>query len=131
MLTEYEADYHTGMVLGAVSERLYYHTSGYPFLVSALCKMIHEKNLGWNEIGADTAAVLLTQETNTLFDDVIKNVKNNPGFADIVNAILIQGKDIPYVISDRDVSLGFMYGIFKREGARVAISNRIYEKYMK
>jgi len=118
------------MDIGAVSERLYYHTGGYPFLVSALCKMIHEQNLGWNEIGANTAAELLVLETNTLFDDVIKNIENNPSFASMVEAILIQGKDISYVISNRDVSLGFMYGIFRREGTRIAISNRIFEKYI-
>jgi len=130
MLAEYELDYHTGMDISAVSERLYYHTGGYPFLVSALCKMIHDKGLGWNESGADTAAELLVLETNTLFDDVIKNIENNPGFASMVEAILIQGKDISFVISDRDVSLGAMYGIFRREGTRVAISNRIFEKYI-
>ena len=130
MLDEYELDYHTGMDIGTVSERLYYHTSGYPFLVSALCKMIHEKSLGWDKTGVDTAAELLALETNALFDDVIKNIENNPSFSDMVEAILIQGKDISYVISDRDVSLGFMYGIFKREGTRVAISNRIYEKFI-
>ena len=130
MLTEYEADYHTGMDIGAVSERLYYYTSGYPFLVSALCMMIHEKSFGWNKTGADTAADLLVLKTNTLFDDVIKNIENNPSFAGMVEAILIQGKDISYVISDRDVSLGVMYGIFRREGTRVAISNRIFEKYI-
>ncbi|MGE9949960.1 hypothetical protein [Coprococcus catus] len=32
MLREYEADYHTGMDLDEMSERLYDYTSGYPFL---------------------------------------------------------------------------------------------------
>ena len=46
MLKEYEADYHTGMDVCAVSEGIYEYTSGYPVLVSAICKRIDEKILG-------------------------------------------------------------------------------------
>jgi len=43
MLTEYEADYHTGMDILAVAEEIYQYTSGYPYLVSAICKLLDEK----------------------------------------------------------------------------------------
>jgi hypothetical protein len=130
MLTGYEADYHTDMDINCVSERLYYHTNGYPFLVSALCQLIHEKNLGWNEAGADTAADLLMQETNTLFDDLIKNMQRHVSFHDVVAAILLRGETVSYVPADPDVSLGLMFGIFRREGRRAVISNRIFEAYI-
>jgi len=130
MLIEYEADYHTGMDIGAVSERLYYYTSGYPFLVSALCKMIHEQSLGWNRTGVDTAAKLLVLETNTLFDYIIKNMQEHKSLNDMIVAILLRGVYVPYCPSDPDVSMGIMYGIFKRKGTPVTISNRIFEKFI-
>ena len=42
MLEEYEEEHHTGMDLQAVSEEIYAYTSGYPVLVSAICKYIDE-----------------------------------------------------------------------------------------
>jgi len=130
MLAEYEADHHTGMDIRAVSERLYYHTSGYPFLVSALCRMIHDKNIGWNETGVDTAAELIVLETNTLFDDIIKNIQEHKSLNDMIVAVLLRGVYVPYIPSDPDLSMGITYGIFKRKGTPVAISNRIFEKYI-
>lgn len=46
MLTEYEADYHTGMDIQDVAEEIYAYTSGYPVLVSMICKRIDEKIMG-------------------------------------------------------------------------------------
>ncbi len=43
MLQAYEADYHTGMDLQAVAAEIYAYTSGYPVLVSAVCKYIDEE----------------------------------------------------------------------------------------
>ena len=39
MLSEYEQDHSTGMNIGEMSDLLYTYTSGYPFLVSRLCKL--------------------------------------------------------------------------------------------
>lgn len=43
MLAEYESDYHTGMDLQEMAGLIYSYTSGYPFLVSRVCKLIDEK----------------------------------------------------------------------------------------
>lgn len=43
MLADYEADHGTGMDVYAVAGMLYDYTSGYPFLVSRLCRLIDEK----------------------------------------------------------------------------------------
>ncbi len=45
MLEEYENDYQTGMNITAVAEEIYAYTSGYPVLVSLICKRIDEKSL--------------------------------------------------------------------------------------
>jgi hypothetical protein len=130
MLTEYEADHQTGMDILVVSKRLHHHTSGYPFLVSALCKLIDEGGMAWDGQGVDQAAGEILLQTNTLFDDVIKNIQDHEGLADMVRDMLVRGKSVTYVPSDPDLSLGLMYGVFKREGQKVAVSNRIFEAYI-
>lgn len=42
MLEEYNQDYHTKIDIPMIAEMLYDYTSGYPFLVSRLCKIMDE-----------------------------------------------------------------------------------------
>lgn len=49
MLTEYEADYHTGMDVRRMAQLLYEETCGYPFLVSRLCQLMDEQIPGSGE----------------------------------------------------------------------------------
>lgn len=42
MLTEYENDHHTGMDIQKLSQLIYDYTSGYPVLVSMICKYMDE-----------------------------------------------------------------------------------------
>ena len=44
MLEEYELDYQKEMNTRKVAEEIYQYTSGYPYLVSAICKILDEKN---------------------------------------------------------------------------------------
>ena len=46
MLDEYEEEKHVGMDVKEVSEEIYRCTSGYPYLVSAICKILDEELLG-------------------------------------------------------------------------------------
>ncbi|MCD7834282.1 MAG: hypothetical protein LUH00_09915 [Lachnospiraceae bacterium] len=43
MLREYETDYETGMDTEAIAKMIYDYTSGYPFLVSRMCKLLDEQ----------------------------------------------------------------------------------------
>jgi len=126
MLREYEVDHHTGMDIHAVSRYIFEYTSGYPFLVSLLCKYIHDGKLSWSTESVDTAAtrVLLTQ--NTLFDDVVKNLQNHPGFARLVERIVLEGKMVDYNPYDPNIQIGIMYGIFSHQDQLVRIANQIF-----
>ncbi|MCD8110945.1 MAG: hypothetical protein LUE14_12800 [Clostridiales bacterium] len=46
MLREYENDYQTGMDVTAIAEQIFEYTSGYPFLVSRICKLMDEQIVG-------------------------------------------------------------------------------------
>lgn len=69
MLEEYEQDSHTGMDIKAVANEIYAYTSGYPVLVSLICKRIDEKILGsaeyespataWSKKGVERAVSMI------------------------------------------------------------------------
>ncbi len=115
------------------AEKLYYYTSGYPFLVSKLCKTIAEKLVPqkteprWTPEDLEEAVQLLLKENNTLFKSLIKNLENNADLYDFTYQIIVEGETIPFNPDDRIISLGRLYGIF-RENGQVKVHNRIYEQ---
>jgi hypothetical protein len=126
MLDDYTAENQTEMDICAVAERIHYHTSGYPYLVSALCKIIHDEKMDWSLDGVDAAVKRILVIKNTLFDDVIKNLQNHPGFARLVEQIILEGKEIEYNPDDPSIQIGIMYGIFSHEDGQVIVSNLIF-----
>nr|WP_206155003.1 AAA-like domain-containing protein [Clostridium muellerianum] len=115
------------------SEKLYYYTSGYPFLVSKLCKIIDEKimqedSLIWHKEYMDLAVKGILRESNTNFDSLIKNIENNEELKILVKRIILDNDDIAYVADNPIINLGIIYGIFKNENSKVKINNRIYEQ---
>lgn len=46
MLQEYESDNNTGMDIPAIANEIYQYTSGYPILVSLICKKLDEDTIG-------------------------------------------------------------------------------------
>ncbi|PRR79924.1 hypothetical protein CLLI_06570 [Clostridium liquoris] len=115
------------------SEKLYFYTSGYPFLVSKLCKIIDEKimpkqELKWEKEYITLAVKELLEDSNTNFDSLIKNIENNKELAQIVDNLLINGMSIAFNIYNPCINLGVLYGIFKNDKGKLKINNRIYEQ---
>ena len=127
MLKEYEEQHQTGMDIAKVSQRLYYYTGGYPFLVSLVCKSIDEDGLSWTSEGVDEAEKRILKTNNTLFDDVIKNLVNHPSFGAMVKGILLDGAHVPFEIRDPDIDLGLMFGILKNTEGKACVSNVMFE----
>jgi Predicted AAA-ATPase. len=133
MLDDYIQNKRVTLDRSYFSERLYFYTSGYPFLVSKLCKIIDEKimsenELKWEKEYMDMAVKLLLKESNTNFDSLIKNIENNNDLFQMVRRILILGSKIDYNIHNPDINLGIMYGVFKNHNGKLEINNRIYEQ---
>ena len=61
MLTEYEQDRETGMNIAEMSELIFDYTSGYPFLVSYICKLLDEKKYSWTREGLQEAVKILVK----------------------------------------------------------------------
>lgn len=134
MLKQYSAAEGVTMDISAIAERLYYHTAGYPFLVSKLCKNIAEKILPkrenktvWTLEDVEESVQLLLMENNTNFDSLIKNLENHQDLYDVVYRIVIDGEAIGFNPHNAVISKGILYGIFKRNGT-IRIHNKIYEQ---
>lgn len=81
----------------------------------------------WSAVGVDEAEKRLVSETNTLFDDLFKNVENNPPFAELLRSILLEGKGIPFLADVPEINLGAMYGILKAGATGTQVSNIVFE----
>ena len=133
MLAEYEEAENITMDKASIAERLYYYTSGYPFLVSKLCKIIAEKlapkkaEKHWVLEDVEVAVRLLLKETNTNFDSLIKNLENNQALYDLTYKLIIEGDKIPFNQYNPTIHQGVLYGVFKKNG-QLKIHNRIYEQ---
>ncbi|TYQ16600.1 UNVERIFIED_CONTAM: hypothetical protein Cloal_3165 [Acetivibrio alkalicellulosi] len=126
MLNEYEKDHNTAMDIDKVSKEIYKYTSGYPFLVSKVCKIVDEKlNKDWSLKGIEEATKMLTEENNTLFDDLIKNIENHKELYNTIFSLIVNNKVIQYNVHAH--SLGIMYGILKNSNGRLTVHNKIYE----
>lgn len=128
MLNEYEKDYKTGMNILAVSNEIYHFTSGYPFLVSRICKEIDEKlSRNWTLKGVQDAVKVILSEENTLFDDMFKNFENNKELYDLVYDVLVVGLERNFGIDIPEIKLGATYGILVERDGKIAIANKIFE----
>lgn len=133
MLQDYTSGTGAKLDIEYFSEKLYFYTSGYPFLVSKLCKIIDEnimdkQSLKWEEVYLEKAVKQLLGESNTNFDSLIKNLENNNKLKELIYKIIIDGDVITFNKDNPLITLGVTYGFFKSEDGKLKIQNRIYEQ---
>lgn len=137
MLTEYEQDHKTGMDIKAMAELIYDYTSGYPFLVSRICKLIDEKVAGsenfpdkksaWTKDGFLEAVNMLLAEKNTLFESLSGKLMDYPELLQVLDTLLFQGQNIIYSPDNAGIDMALMFGFVKVENGVVVVANRIFE----
>lgn len=135
MIKEYSQDKNISMDIKEISEEIHFYTSGYPFLVSKICKIIDEdllldNTVAWNSESIKKAVKQLLQENNTLFDDIVKNIENNDELRDYIFDLIINGTERTFNIHNPLINLGNVFGYFKNQDGRVKISNRIFEQML-
>jgi len=134
MLVDYEKDYQTGMDMMAVATEIDHYTSGYPVLVTSICKYMTEKlNNDWTTAGVRQAVKLVLTENSPLFEHLVTNLTNNKEFSNLVYHILMIGTKIPFNIYNPLINLGIRYGYFssrRKSGGGVMISNKIFEIFL-
>ena len=123
MLAEYEAVWQTGMEVKEIAELLYEYTSGYPFLVSWLCKYIDEtlvgiegfpdKRAAWSKAGILEAVKAFLNTPNTLIDDMRKKIADYSELREMLYTILFSGQSFPFNPDHTIVEIGMMFGFIK------------------
>lgn len=137
MLAEYETDHHTGMDVSAVADEIRQYTSGYPYLVSAICKIMDEKLHGteafadgrniWTKQGVEEAVKLILRTRTTLFDSMFKHIAEYPDLKKLLYAMLFQGEKVTYNQDNHTIGLACMFGYVIDDGISVKVANRIFE----
>ncbi len=139
MLDEYEEDHRTGMDTDEMAGFLCDYTSGYPYLVSRLCKMLDEKagvqdaggilhrNDAWTKAGFLEAVRELLLDNNTLFESLTGKLSDDPRLERMLKELLFFGKAITYNPANQVVNLAIMFGFVRNEEGRVIPANRIFD----
>ena len=140
MLGEYEADHQTGMDIYAVAEEIYAYTSGYPVLVSTICKYIDEDLSGsedfespkatWSKEGVAEAVKNMLKVSTPLFESMVRQLDLYKELRVMLENIIYQGLKIPFSPDEKAVSMGLMFGFLTEKNGQVAIANRIFEMYL-
>lgn len=137
MIREYEEEQEFTIAAEDVACEIRRYTSGYPFLVSLICLWMDERVSGelslkdcWTPRGVRAAVREILKGTNPLFDDMIKNLENNPKFRSFVEGILFHGNQIPYKVSNTEINLGVTFGIIGEKEGLCKISNIMFETYI-
>lgn len=140
MLADYEADYHTEMDIPKMAQGIYSLTSGYPYLVSSLCRYLDEEIPGtksfpdrahaWTKDGLIEAEKLLVAENNTLFQSLTGKLTDYPQLRFVLYQLLFTGRPIPYVPQNPYIDAAQMFGFIKNDNGTAVISNRVFESVL-
>ena len=126
MLTEYENDHHTGMDIQKLSQLIYDYTSGYPVLVSSICKYMDE-NQSWNDLSFENAVKYLMKEKNPLVESLINKLEDDKNLRNLLYNVLFLGQKISYNIDNTVIENAAMYGFISNTNDCVSVANRIFE----
>ena len=128
MLRDYETDHSTGMDIAAISQMIYDYTSGYPVLVSMICKFIDEKaNAAWTGESIAEAVKYIINEPTPLFESLINKIEDYPELREMLYAMLFSGKEYSFNVDNPTFRLMHMYGFVTKRGGKAVIANRIFE----
>lgn len=137
MLQEYEADYDYGIDTGAIAEEIYQYTSGYPYLVSAICKLLDDEiveserfetvQAAWSKEGVAWAVNTLLNEKLPLFESMTRQLWDYSDMKNMLQAILFQGKRVTYNPDSAVIERAEMFGYIINKENSVQVANRIFE----
>ena len=126
MLTEYENDHHTGMDIPKLSQLIYDYTSGYPVLVSMICKCM-DKSGSWDDPSFENAVKYLVKEKNPLIESLINKLEDDQQLCNLLYRLLFQGEKYLFSAYDATIQSAVMYGFVKNQDGCIVIANRIFE----
>ncbi len=132
MLADYENDYHIGFDVMEISEEIYKYTSGYPVLVSAVCKIIDERlNQDWTKDGVQKAAKILIATKTSLTESMTNKLDTYPKLKAFIRALIMENYSILFDPNNPTIDIANMFSIIKRNDAgRTEIHNLIFQQVL-
>lgn len=127
MLTDYENDHNTSMDIDVIAQLIYDYTSGYPVLVSNICKYMDEEIHEWTEEGVIKAVNRILASNTPLFESLINRLEEYPEMKKSLYQILTKGERVSFNPDHEPTKLLLMFGFVKVEDGAVVIANRIFE----
>jgi hypothetical protein len=132
MLADYESENHIGFDINEISQEIYKYTSGYPVLVSGVCKEIDENlDRDWTKHGVQEAAKnIIAKETN-LSESITNNLDLYPKLKAFIRAVLMENYSIPLDVNNPTMKFANMFSIIKaNKDGRVEIHNLIFQQIL-
>ena len=127
MLMEYENDHHTGMNIAKLSQLIYDYTSGYPVLVSSICKYMDENQKNWTLENLTFAVKTIIVSKIPLFESLINKLEDDQQLCNLLYRLLFQGEKFLFSAYDSAIQSAVMYGFVKNQNGSLEIANRIFE----
>lgn len=127
MLEQYENDHKTGMNIKKISHLIYDYTTGYPVLVSSICKLMDEQNTRWTAADLIAATKQLTTDRNPLFESLINKLEDDKILRKLLYSMLFQGQKFLFNAYDSAIHSAMMYGFVRNDNGTLVIANRIFE----
>jgi len=130
MLTDYEVDQQTGMDVATIAKEIHAYTNGYPFLVCYICQYLDEKLAkNWTKANILVAitAIIEAPQTNALFDDLFKNLRNNFELSDFLYKLLMTGKIYTFSQGNAVIEQGLRCAFISNHNRQLHIHNKIFE----
>lgn len=127
MLSDYENDRNTGMDIQKISQLIYDYTSGYPVLVSTLCKYMDE-DFEFTKAGFTEAVKKITATKIPLFESLINKLEDDEKLCKLLYDILFSGNRYHFNAYDATIDSAAMYGFISRNNDNsIIVANRIFE----
>lgn len=138
MLDEYAKDHHFTFDTGTVAAVIDEYTSGYPFLVSSICRTMDTELVGsskrfksrknvWTPVGVGEAVRRMLEDSNTLFDSLHKQILENEELEKLIRRILFAGERFSYSPAVLPMEDAVMHGFVTKKKGAITIANRIFE----
>ena len=132
MLVDYENENHIGFDIKEISQEIYKYTSGYPVLVSGVCKEIDENlDRDWTKDGVQQAAKSIIAKKTNLSESITNNLELYPKLKAFIKAVLMENYSIPFDVNNPTMKFANIFSIIKaNKEDRVEIHNLIFQQIL-
>ena len=89
-----------------------------------------QNGTAWTKEGFLEAVKIILKEPNTLFDDMIKQLKEYPELERLLQNILFQGREYPFNFYNQAMNIGKMFGFLTEKDGMATVANRIFETHL-